>query len=335
MKQKTLISAVIVNITFYILHLTSFAQDIHFSQFYSSPLYLNPAMTGVFDGNYRVATSYRGQWASIANPYKTFSASLDMGLLRGEKKNGLGTGIYFYNDKAGASAMGKTLVGLSVAYNAELNQENLLSAGIMTAYVQRFISSDNLKWVNQFDGVNYNQNIPSGEQNLINNITYYDLGGGFLWTYMPSANPNIKGNAGFAFFHLNRPNESYYISASNPLSPKYILHGEIQNTLKNTNVTVIPRFFAAFQKPSKEIIAGLLIKHELGMTSKYTGFLSSSAIYFGGFYRWNDAFILNFAVDCKKNLSIGISYDINISTLSIASYGRGGGEISLIYKGFF
>lgn len=312
-----------------------YAQDVHFSQFYSSPLYLNPAMTGVFEGDYRVTSDYRGQWASITDPYKTFSVSFDMAVLRKDKENGLGAGIYFYNDKAGTTKMGKTLAGLSLAYNAELNQEFFLSAGIMTAYVQRSISNDNLKWINQFDGVNYNQNISSGEQGMNDNFAYIDLAGGFLWTYMPSAKPDIKSSAGFAFSHINRPNESYYIGTTNPLSPKYVIHGEIQNTLKNTNITVIPRFFAAFQRPSKEIVAGMLIKYEPGMTSEYSRALASSSVYFGGHYRWNDAIILNFAFDYKKNLSVGISYDINISALSIASYGRGGFEISLIHKGYF
>ena len=41
------------------------AQDPHFSQFFSSPLTLNPAFTGKFFGTYRVAGNYRNQLADF------------------------------------------------------------------------------------------------------------------------------------------------------------------------------------------------------------------------------------------------------------------------------
>ena len=63
------------------------AQDIHFSMFYASPITLNPALTGVFDGTYRVAAIYRNQWQSVSTPYNTFAASFDIKLLQDKLKN--------------------------------------------------------------------------------------------------------------------------------------------------------------------------------------------------------------------------------------------------------
>ncbi|MCB0576411.1 MAG: type IX secretion system membrane protein PorP/SprF, partial [Saprospiraceae bacterium] len=50
------------------------AQDIHFTQFYMSPLTTNPAMSGKFEGTVRIGGIYRGQWASVlsgSDSYKT------------------------------------------------------------------------------------------------------------------------------------------------------------------------------------------------------------------------------------------------------------------------
>ena len=53
------------------------AQDPNFSQFFASPLTLNPALTGKFDGSVRVAGNYRNQWPTIENAFITKTVSLD------------------------------------------------------------------------------------------------------------------------------------------------------------------------------------------------------------------------------------------------------------------
>ena len=53
------------------------AQDIHFSQFWMSPLIQNPANAGG-EEDIRAILNYRDQWKSIGTPYKTFNASFDM-----------------------------------------------------------------------------------------------------------------------------------------------------------------------------------------------------------------------------------------------------------------
>src|SRR5204863_3995983 len=58
------------------------AQDPHFSQFFASPLTLNPAFTGKFSGSWRLAANHRDQWASIPKAYVTTSASFDMPILK-------------------------------------------------------------------------------------------------------------------------------------------------------------------------------------------------------------------------------------------------------------
>src|ERR1700704_4073857 len=93
-----------------VLVTVSTAQDPNFSQFFASPLTLNPALTGKFDGVYRFAANYRNQWPSISNAYTTMTASLDMAIMKSQipETDQFGIGIMAYSDKAGDGALNST-----------------------------------------------------------------------------------------------------------------------------------------------------------------------------------------------------------------------------------
>src|SRR6187549_3455021 len=83
------------------------AQDPHFSQFFASPLTLNPAFTGKFDGQFRLAANHRDQWPSIPKAYVTTSASVDFGLLKSKIPEGdvFGIGISALSDQSADAAL--------------------------------------------------------------------------------------------------------------------------------------------------------------------------------------------------------------------------------------
>lgn len=97
------------------------AQDIHFSQFYASPLNLNPAMTGVMNCTDRLTMSYRNQWASVlkSNAFNTFTASYD-------RKNTVGRydywgfGFNFWGDRAGELSFATISPQISGSYSKRL-----------------------------------------------------------------------------------------------------------------------------------------------------------------------------------------------------------------------
>src|SRR5215470_10407076 len=98
--RKTLLSA-IASLT---ILFTASAQDIHFSQFYYSPLTFNPALTGAMDGTYRIGAIYKNQWSSISSPfvYSTPSIAADAKLFSGKfNGNYLGVGLLLLNDRSG------------------------------------------------------------------------------------------------------------------------------------------------------------------------------------------------------------------------------------------
>jgi hypothetical protein len=84
-------------------------QDIHFSQFYEFPLLRNPALAGIFNGNYRLTAAYRNQWQSVTVPYRTMAASAECKMLRGLATGDfITTGIQVTNDVAGDAKLQRT-----------------------------------------------------------------------------------------------------------------------------------------------------------------------------------------------------------------------------------
>src|SRR5271155_5790433 len=83
---------------------SALAQDVHFTQYFTSPLTLNPAMTGLVPDDIRFAANYRTQWSSVSpDPYITGTASFDMAMLKGKLPEGdaLGIGLLMLYDKSG------------------------------------------------------------------------------------------------------------------------------------------------------------------------------------------------------------------------------------------
>ena len=135
-----------------VLSLQAAAQDVHFTQYFTSPLTLNPANTGLVNCDWRVSGNYRSQWGSVnSTPYVTGTISYDMALLKG-KLNGdaLGFGVLGLYDKSGTGALQNITAGLSLAYHKRLSQNEEkpqnLSIGVQGFFVQKSIDFNKLKF---------------------------------------------------------------------------------------------------------------------------------------------------------------------------------------------
>lgn len=313
------------------------AQDLHFSQFYMSPLALNPAMPGA-QHDLQTAFNYKNQWQSIGNPYKTMAFSFDMRVNKNKVSRGfLAAGVNFFSDKAGDAKMGTTQGNLAVAYHVRLNASNTLGAGIMTGFAQRSMNFGALKWGNQYDGTAYNSALSPDEPAGNNSFSYLDLGAGIDWNFdnlsgrkQVTSNHDQKFNLGVALFHVNQPKYSFYATQEEKLYMKTIVHGTGTFSIVNSNVAIVPGFMYARQGPAQEIYAGSLIRYVIGMDSKYTGFKQGAAFSVGAYMRAKDAVAATMLLE-YANYALGVSYDVNTSSLRTASNARGGFEISLRY----
>ncbi len=327
------------------LHTVS-GQDIHFSQFYNSPLTLNPAMAGA-SNDIQGIINYKDQWKAVASPYRTYGASFDMRLMKGKWKNGfLGAGLNLFSDKAGDAQLGTTTVAFSLSSSRKLDENNTMALGLQGGLEQRSIKTDKFQWGNQYNGTAYDPSIPSDEVFSTTKMMYPDFSAGLLWHYGEgemyiTANDQLKMDAGIAMFHFTRPGQSFYNTTEDRLNFKYVVHGGAHIGLKGTPLAFEPTFMVLLQGPAQEINVGGMIRYAIREDSKYTGFVKSAHLSIGGHYRAKDAFILSSMLHIG-NYSVGMSYDLNTSDLRAASTGRGGFELCLrytnaagyLYKGF-
>ncbi len=301
------------------------AQDIHFSQFWSAPLHINPAQTGFFDGQARLSGQHRTQWKAITKPYQTFSTSIDLPIIKRPYRQELyGFGATVYRDVAGDSDFGTTQINLSFSYIKSLNRRNnnFLSFGIQAGIAQRTINYAELFFDEQFHNGRYNPGTGHTENFARDNFIFGDVNAGLNWVYQPKNRQ--MWNLGLAVFHLNRPKQSLFNDNSIRLDMKVI--GTATTTIKlDKDIDFNPMIMTSFQGTYKEIIFGGLTKYILDKDP-----LTFTTLNAGIFYRAADAAYLMIGGEYMK-FNFGLSYDINMSRLKVASRYKGGWELSVSY----
>jgi type IX secretion system PorP/SprF family membrane protein len=311
-----------------------FAQDIHFSQFQTQPMTQNPGLVGV-NYDFVANLNYKDQWRQIGSPYKTFGASVDSKLNKETATNGFfSAGVNFISDRAGDSQMGTTIGNAALAYHLFVAKHQTLGLGIMGGFGQRSIDYTFLTWGNQYDGANYNEFLPSGENTGATSFTHADFAAGLVWAYNNkdgrinvTDNHDLKFNVGFAVHHLNRPKYSF-LGANHRLKMRYVLHGNGVISIKESRYAWLPGFMFQYQGQHKELLLGTLFRVKLQQDAKYTGYKQGAAISFGGYFRARDAFSPQLLFEFHQ-FALGVSYDVNFSGLQPATNTRGGLEISL------
>jgi type IX secretion system PorP/SprF family membrane protein len=307
----------------------SFAQDLHFSQFYNSPLTTNPANTGFIpDADYRIGVNYRNQWSSILTaPYTTVSLSADGQFFRDKLQNGwLGLGGVLLSDKAGSGGLRSDKVYGSIAYHQMLGLSSLLSAGFNIGYVTKRIDPTALKFPDQFNGKFFDGNTTTGVQFNNLNIDYVDVQAGLNYAYFPKE--DIYINAGYSIHHVNQPKESFF--GDNTDAGKIpIRHIGFVNAILKVNPRVIinPNIYFTTQAKAMELNGGIRANYNL---SEY----GESQLIAGLYYRNKDAVIPTIGFETKKT-AFTFSYDATISTLKAFNGYRGALEFSIVKKGFY
>lgn len=312
----------------------SFAQDIHFSQFYMSPFTQNPAFTGALYGM-SAQVNYKEQWKSVGTPYKTIAAAYDVSFQKKKKAKAFyAAGINFFSDKAGDSKMGTTQANLSGACQVYIDRYTKVGGGLQVGYAQRSVDYTELQWGNQFDGMAYNPSLSSRENLGAASYSYPDVAAGVVWTYNNSAgmkrvveNNELKANLGMSLFHISQPKYSF-IGNNEKLHMKFVMHGNVLLSVPYSNLGFVPGFMYYRQGPASELFAGSLIRFRLKQKGKYNRNKTSSAFSMGAFYRAKDAAIIALLLE-YSNYTVGMSYDVNTSNLKTASTNRGGFEITI------
>ncbi len=300
------------------------AQDIHYSQFGRSPMNINPALTGLFKGDLRFIGNYRSQWNKVPVNYMTFSGGVDQKFINTNLKNSLfSAGIYFNHDEAGDLELSNTNVTLSGSFTRRLSTKHYLTAGIQVGGAQRGFNAGNLRVDNQYDGDGFNSGLSTGEIFDNSSVFYADLSGGVNYRFQNFKN-RTKIDIGTALYHVNRPNRSFYANSENRLAQRWSVYGTASmgiGEIFDIGLQVIGQF----QGPHEEILVGGTGKIHLNQERD-----KELAFGLGLSYRLGDAWAPSVVLDYRM-WSFGFSYDINSSPFNVASYRRGGPELSAVY----
>lgn len=323
--MKNIITLLIL--TFTLIGFDLDAQDPHFSQFYVSPLTLNPALTGMKNGDIRVATNYRRQWASISEPFQTMSIAADYNILRGEiGDNLMGVGLMIFNDKAGTSGLRRTRIATTLGYSQNLGIEGTyISVGFEAGMMQQSIDPSNLLFESQYDGSELNGGIGNGENFSRTAAWNFDMAAGIAWSYTQDKYTSFY--AGASVSHLTQPNISFLGDEEDNLAMKYTLYGGAEFRL-NGYVSAIPRAVILKQGAHSEVNLGVYTKLHLSEPRAE----QATSLSIGAMYRLKDAIIPILKVDYGP-IGFGLSYDVNVSKLAKASNAQGGMELSFVYRG--
>ena len=306
-------------------------QDVHFSQFFEAPLLRNPALAGIFTGDYRVQGVYRSQWNSVTDGYRTGSFNAEYKRQVGQSDNFVTVGLQTLFDKSGTAGLSTTEILPAFNYHKSLSDERnmYLSLGFMGGLIEKAIDRSKLTTNNQYDGGAYNPSLGDGETFAASNVRYLDgsIGLSFNMGWEEGVENNLF--AGVAVHHLNRPKNSFYVAESERTC-KYVISAGIKLAVNEFSYFTLQADHA-IQGKFQETVAGFLYSYKLGDDPDPDKVIYT--LHLGAFLRLQDAIIPVIKIDMYA-LAVALSYDVNVSAVRTASQGRGGVELSVSYTGW-
>lgn len=307
-----------------------FSQDIHFSQFFETPLLRNPALAGIFSGDLRIQGVYRTQWNSVTVPYQTGSLNGEYKKPLGKSDDYLTLGGEILYDKAGTVALTATHILPVINYHKSLSSEKnmYLSLGFMGGLVQRKLDRSKITTNSQFNGTNYDPSLSDGETFLNAGYSYLDGSVGLSFNSQIGQTEDNNLFLGLAYHHFNKSAKISFYGNKIEMLPKIVFSAGVRMGVTDYSFLTFQGDYSK-QGGSTETIGGMLYSYKLDDPSnpKYI-------FHAGAFIRWKDALIPVVKMEYKP-MAIALSYDVNVSQLKTASQGRGGFELSISYQTYF
>lgn len=311
---------------------TTQAQDPVFSQFYTSSLYLNPAVSGL-EKDLVLGMNYRSQWAAVNLPYRTFQVSaLHPIIQEGIRSKHLGGfGATLFSDEAGPN---REVVsqGFSVAssYNFQLNRSgnHLLAAGLQFGVIQRQINMDALQWSSQYSAVMGFDPSMQGESLISERVISPVINAGLMWRLVKDnrIQPVKMFYQGIAFSNINRP-RGFYLGENEAVSIVSKVHGGYLHSFHN-GFEISPNYLVQYQQ-SIQINVGAYGAYSLPAVTSRS--ITELKVSLGMWYRIHDSFIVTTGLS-TSSWNAGFSYDANSSSLERNFEGANAFEVSFAYR---
>jgi type IX secretion system PorP/SprF family membrane protein len=314
--------------------LSAQAQDVHFTQYFTSPMTLNPATTGLVSCDWRVAANYRSQWSAVNNtPYTTVSGSYDMGILKGKLGGDvLGVGALVMYDQSGTGQLKNTTAGLSLAYHHAFgdaeDKPTVLSVGAQGYLVNKSLNFDKLRFGDQYDPNTGGILGPSAERFNGKDLGYGDINAGAMLTGY--ANEKSTYYVGGSFYHITRPTETFLLVNNNPKINQRLSLSAGGNIQMNDNMLLLASAMWQKQGPAQEVLLGGAAGFI--MNPMHDEYSANSVLFLGTWYRLGDAICPYVGFEWGKS-KLAFSYDVTVSSFAAATKSQGAVEISFVYNG--
>jgi len=292
--------------------------DPHFSQYYAYPLWLNPALTGVVDGNARLTANYKDQWTGLDNGFKTLAISGDF-----RTSDRIALGFNVLDQKAGTAGYNYLSGYGSFAYQVPVSENGYhkLSFGVQAGLIYRGFDVNKLQMDDQYNPLlGYDPTIATTENFSSTAATLFDANAGvFYYDGTPSGRVNVF--AGFSAGHLAAAKDAFANGGLGARIPmRYTFHGGLRIAAADF-MDLTPHVIYMKQQHAELKAVGLNAEFNLDTDCSVT---------VGALCRFKDAAVGSVGFNVK-NLIIGLSYDYTTSSLQKSSGFGGGYELSLSY----
>jgi type IX secretion system PorP/SprF family membrane protein len=328
------------------------AQDPSFSQFFSSPLNVNPALTGVINGKWRVISNYRNQWSGPTNPYATGTISIDDKILQNNVENyvdeitRIGIGGMMMYDQGMGGALKSNFASLNISGNVRLasspgyepdgnriqhlskikmeerSAEHRLGIGLGVSYGKKWLDATRLTFGEQFTGSGFDANMPTGETALSNMKPFLSVNAGLLYSCIMD---NSNFDFGVAAFHLNRPRQTFLEDDKVVLPARYVIHSNFE-TLLTDQVILNTNGIYQYQSGASYFSIGGALGYYLSAGDETNMIINAGAWY------WSNNAIVPYIGFGYGNFQLGITYDITVSDLKSAPQRVQTFELCLIWR---
>jgi len=315
--MKKLTKILSLGILFALTTLETQAQiDPHFSQYYANPLWLNPALTGVTDGDYRVTLNAKEQWSSISNSFLTAGASFDMAPVKN-----FSFGALVINQNAGDISYNQLNALASGSYRIRFGNTGMkmINFGLQAGIINKSFDASKITLGSQYNpGMGFDESIGMNESIATSNTLVPDVNAGIMF-FDGVPDQAVNTFAGVSAGHLTRPVDKF-VGSDTKMPIRFTAHGGVRIRVTDM-LDITPNGIYIKQGNAREIAAGAYAQLMLN---------AETDLLFGSNYRVDDSAIAFFGLHLKS-VVVGISYDFNTSALNRATGSKGGLELSLSF----
>ena len=310
-----------------------YGQDPQFSQFFASPLNINPALTAHINSDWRMITNIKDQWIGPASPYVTGTISYDRKIFQNKipnvdnsDDNVFGIGGMLMYDRAMNGIQKSTYGSLNLSYNVLFAEgmvgKHRLGLGFGTTYARRYIDFSRLYFQNQWIGYNgFNTSLPTGESALSEMKPYFSLNTGAIYTYYTEKS---NFDLGAAVYHVNKPKQTFLEDPNQYLAMRKVAHANFETFLNENVVLNINTIYQEQEEANYYSFGGGLGYFIQGQ--------QNTILNIGAWY-WSKHAIIPYVGLAMGDMQFGASYDITISKLRYADPRPKTFELSLILRG--